>query len=436
MERRLPARRADDLALRMPQVGRTAERPDVAAVLAEIAARGSEANRAGMARYGIKVDDAWGVPVTELRRIARRLGRDHETALELWRTGCHEARLLAAFVDEPARVDEEQMERWAADFDSWDLCDEVTTDLFDQTPLAWTKAVEWAGRPEEFVKRGGFALMAGLAVHDKAARDEAFMELLALVEREAFDERNFVRKAVNWALRNIGKRDLALQCGGGGLRAAYPKGCRRARRRASRGRRRGLAPRAGSPPTRCASCSRRRSGAPRPLAALDRGRKLFKVTAVRERPLCGAPSLAADQRNVDWRPHARRDNRPDPIEPRYPRLLTVMRWFQRHFLITDVGAAVVMAGVFTFDMHTSAEWIAGGFYIVPLAFVALTLRRKTIAVAGVDSRRPERRGHGRPARLREPPASGLPLPADRRLRRPGGAVRPACPAGRGVQPGA
>ena len=187
-----------------------AERPEVAAILAEIAAQGSEANRAGMARYAIRVDDAWGVPVTELRRIARRLGRDHELALELWQTSNHEARLLAAFVDEPARVDGQQMERWAADFDSWDVCDEVTTDLFDQTPLAWTKAVEWAGRPEEFVKRGGFALMAGLAVHDKVAADEAFLELLALVEREAFDERNFVKKAVNWALRNIGKRDLML----------------------------------------------------------------------------------------------------------------------------------------------------------------------------------------------------------------------------------
>jgi 3-methyladenine DNA glycosylase AlkD len=185
-----------------------AGRPDVAVVLAEIAGRGSETNRAGMARYGIRIDDAFGVPVTELRCLAKRLGRDHELALGLWRTGNHEARLLAAFVDEPARVDEEQMERWAADFDSWDLCDEVTTDLFDRTPLAWTKAVAWAGRPEEFVKRGGFALMAGLAVHDKAAAATAFLNLLTLVEREAFDERNFVKKAVNWALRNIGKRDL------------------------------------------------------------------------------------------------------------------------------------------------------------------------------------------------------------------------------------
>ena len=179
-------------------------------VLAEIAALGSEANRAGMARYAIKVDDAWGVSVTELRRIAKRLGKDHELALELWDTGRHEARLLAAFVDEPDKVDQEQMERWAADFDSWDVCDEVSTDLFDRTLYAWTKAAAWAGRPEEFVKRAGFALMAGLAVHDKAAGDQAFVTLLALVEREAFDERNFVKKAVNWALRNIGKRNLAL----------------------------------------------------------------------------------------------------------------------------------------------------------------------------------------------------------------------------------
>ena len=183
---------------------------DAAAVLAELATLGSEADRAGMARFGIRVDDAYGVSVTQLRRIAKRLGRDHELALALWRSGNHEARLLAAFVDEPARVDAAQMERWAADFDSWDVCDEVTTDLFDQTPLAWAKAAEWATRSEEFVKRAGFALMAGLAVHDKAAGDEAFLGLFAAIERGAFDERNFVRKAVNWALRNIGKRDRVL----------------------------------------------------------------------------------------------------------------------------------------------------------------------------------------------------------------------------------
>jgi 3-methyladenine DNA glycosylase AlkD len=181
-----------------------------AAILAELAAQGSETDRAGMARYGIKVDDAYGVSVTVLRRMAKGLGHDHELALELWRTGNHEARLLAAFVDEPDKVDERQMESWAADFDSWDLCDEVTTDLFDRTRFAWAQAAAWAGRPEEFVKRAGFALMAGLAVHDKAAGHEAFVALLELVERGAFDERNFVKKAVNWALRNIGKRSLDL----------------------------------------------------------------------------------------------------------------------------------------------------------------------------------------------------------------------------------
>jgi 3-methyladenine DNA glycosylase AlkD len=186
------------------------DHPAVETILGELAALGSEADRAGMARFGIRVDDAVGVSVTALRRLARRLGRDHELALALWRSGVHEARLLAAFVDEPARVDAAQMERWAAEFDSWDLCDEVTTDLFDQTAHAWSVAAEWARRPEEFVKRAGFALMAGLAVHDKAAADDAFAALLPLAERGAFDERNFVKKAVSWALRNIGKRDAAL----------------------------------------------------------------------------------------------------------------------------------------------------------------------------------------------------------------------------------
>ncbi len=232
--------------------------------------------------------------------MAKRLGRDHGLALELWRTGNHEARLLAAFVDEPARVDAEQMERWAADFDSWDLCDEVTTDLFDQTPLAWTKAAEWAGRPEEFVKRGGFALMAGLAVHDKAAGDAAFLDLLALVEREAFDERNFVKKAVNWALRNIGKRDPV--CNAAAVACA-------ARVRAAADARAG-GPRGGDAAVPRRALDRRRRAAraavtegpraPQPLAsarspwhcgaAIDRGRKLFYVTAVGAERFC-APAL-------------------------------------------------------------------------------------------------------------------------------------------------
>ncbi len=182
----------------------------VGPILDELRAMGSEKNRAGMARYGINVENAFGVSVYELRKLAKHLGRDHGLALALWATGNHEARLLACFVDDPAEVTEEQMEAWARDFDSWDLCDQATTSLFDLTRHAWTKAAEWARREEEWVIRGGFALMAGLAVHDKAASDRAFLKLLPVIERGAFDERNFVKKAVNWAVRNIGKRNRAL----------------------------------------------------------------------------------------------------------------------------------------------------------------------------------------------------------------------------------
>ncbi|CAN5648049.1 DNA alkylation repair protein [soil metagenome] len=182
----------------------------VLAILTELRDMGSERGRAGMARYGINVENAFGVSVYELRKVARRLGTDHDLALALWGTGNHEARLLACFVDDPAAVTAEQTEAWARDFDSWDICDQATTSLFDLTPHAWLKAVEWAERDEEWIKRAGFALMAGLAVHDKAAVDRTFLKLLPLIERGAFDDRNFVRKAVNWALRNIGKRSRAL----------------------------------------------------------------------------------------------------------------------------------------------------------------------------------------------------------------------------------
>jgi len=182
----------------------------VRAILAELRSLGSERNRAGMARYGINVTNAFGVSVYELRRLAKRLGTDHDLALALWASGKHEARILACFVDDPARVTETQMEAWTADFDSWDVCDQATTSLFDQTAHGWTKATEWAKRDEEWVKRAGFALMAGLASHDKGATDRAFLRLLPSIERGAFDERNFVKKAVSWALRNIGKRNQAL----------------------------------------------------------------------------------------------------------------------------------------------------------------------------------------------------------------------------------
>jgi 3-methyladenine DNA glycosylase AlkD len=182
----------------------------VAEILGQVAAMGSERNRAGMARYGINVDDAFGVSIYELRKIAKRLGRDHRLARALWDSGKHEGRLLACFVDDPAQVTASQMDAWARDFDSWDVCDQATTSLFDVSKHGWNKAVEWAGKKSEWIRRGGFSLMAGLAVHDKKAEDRKFQALFPLIETGAFDERNFVKKAVNWALRNIGKRNLAL----------------------------------------------------------------------------------------------------------------------------------------------------------------------------------------------------------------------------------
>ena len=182
----------------------------VAAILDELRGLGSERDRQGMALYGINVEDAFGVSVYVLRKMVTDLGTDHALALALWATGNHEARLLACFVDDPAAVTEQQVEAWARDFDSWDLCDQATTSLFDQTPHAWPKAIAWAARDEEWVKRAAFSLMAGLAVHDKVAHDEAFTRLFPIIEAAANDDRNFVKKAVNWALRNIGKRNPTL----------------------------------------------------------------------------------------------------------------------------------------------------------------------------------------------------------------------------------
>ena len=179
-------------------------------VLERLASLGGEEARAGMARYGIKTDDAFGVSVYELRRVAKELGRDHELALALWATGNHEARLLASMLDDPARVTERQMDGWAAAFDSWDVCDQVTSNLFDKTPFAWDKVEQWSGSQDEWVKRAAFATAAALAAQDKTAADEPFLHVLELCRREAGDDRNYVKKAVNWALRNIGKRNQRL----------------------------------------------------------------------------------------------------------------------------------------------------------------------------------------------------------------------------------
>ncbi|MGH7519550.1 MAG: DNA alkylation repair protein [Gemmatimonadales bacterium] len=185
-------------------------RDDFHAVLAALKRRSNKRTRDGMARYGLPSDKAFGVPVSTMHQMAKRLGRNHELAAALWETGWYEARMLAAFVDEPARVTPAQMDRWCRDFDNWGICDTVCFHLFDRTPHAWRKVEQWAGRRDEFVKRAAFALLASLTAHDKAAGDERFDRGLLLVERAATDERNFVKKAVNWALRCIGKRSPEL----------------------------------------------------------------------------------------------------------------------------------------------------------------------------------------------------------------------------------
>jgi 3-methyladenine DNA glycosylase AlkD len=180
-------------------------------VIEELRAMADPSQLAGMARFGIATEGTLGgISLPTLRAMAKRLGKDHRLAADLWASGIHEARVLAALVDDPALVTEGQMEAWAADFDSWDVVDGACSSLFDKTPFAWTKAVEWSSREEEFVKRAGFAMMAALSVHEKKAPDSAFVALLLVIEREAGDPRNFVRKAVNWALRQIGKRNVAL----------------------------------------------------------------------------------------------------------------------------------------------------------------------------------------------------------------------------------
>jgi len=164
----------------------------------------------GMARYGMAIEKRLGVKVPEMRKIAKRVGKEHQLALDLWKTGVAEARILASMVDEPEQVDEAQMDAWAAEFDSWDVCDQVCMNLFEKTPLAWGKILEWSGRDEEYVKRAAYALIACLAWHDKRAEDEKFVELIPVIKAGAADGRNYVKKAVSWALRNIGKRNPRL----------------------------------------------------------------------------------------------------------------------------------------------------------------------------------------------------------------------------------
>jgi len=172
--------------------------------------RGSRRNVEGMARYGIVAERAFGVSMGTLQSLSKRLGKDHTLSLALWESGWYEARLLAALVGDPERVTRRQMNAWAASFENWADCDTVCFKLFDRTPFAWEKARQWAKSPRELFKRGGFVLMACLALHDKTAPDRSFLSFLPEIEKGARDGRNFVKKGVSWALRGIGRRNLAL----------------------------------------------------------------------------------------------------------------------------------------------------------------------------------------------------------------------------------
>lgn len=183
---------------------------DVDSVVAALKKRGSKRGREDMARYAIVAQNVLGVSVAEIRALAKRIGRNHSLALALWKTNIYEARMLAAFVAEPARVTPALMDRWARDFDNWAICDTLCFHLFDKTPHVWAKIEQWSSDRREFVKRASFALLASVALHDKKVPDKPFLKSLPLIERAAVDDRNFVKKGVSWALRGIGRRNRAL----------------------------------------------------------------------------------------------------------------------------------------------------------------------------------------------------------------------------------
>jgi len=184
--------------------------PSAQEVLNKLKAKARPEQLEGMARFAIVGEGRLGVSVPEMRKLAKEIGKNHTLALELWKTGIPDARIVAGMIGDPDKLTEKQMEDWVKDFDSWDVCDQVSMNLFDRSPLAVKKIHDWADREEEFVKRAAFAMIASLAIHDKKAEDEKFVNLFPVIKNGATDERNFVKKAVNWALRNIGKRNPAL----------------------------------------------------------------------------------------------------------------------------------------------------------------------------------------------------------------------------------
>jgi 3-methyladenine DNA glycosylase AlkD len=179
-------------------------------ILKKLKSMGNPKNVEGMAHYGINTKNNLGISIYKLRPLAKEIGINHELSLKLWESGFHDARLLAVFIEDPSQISEDQMDHWVKDFDSWDICDQACTSLFDLTPYAYKKIFEWAERSEEFVKRAAFSIIAGIAVHDKKASDKKFDQFKSLIIKHATDERNYVKKAVNWALRNIGKRNIHL----------------------------------------------------------------------------------------------------------------------------------------------------------------------------------------------------------------------------------
>jgi 3-methyladenine DNA glycosylase AlkD len=184
--------------------------PRVAQALAWLKKHSSKSVRDGMLRYAIPNEHALGVRMGDIQKLGKQLGRDHALALALWKTGVYEARMLTAYVDEPERVTAAQMDAWARDFDNWAICDTLCFALWLRTPHAFAKIRKWAGHRDEFVKRAAFALLASVALRDRETPDAAFVRTLKLIEKAATDERNFVKKGVNWALRGIGSRNLAL----------------------------------------------------------------------------------------------------------------------------------------------------------------------------------------------------------------------------------
>ena len=179
-------------------------------ILKQLKSMGDPKNIEGMGRFGIKTENNLGNSVTTLRNYAKKIGKNHNLAVKLWQSGIRDARMVAACIEDPKTVSENQIDAWVKDFDSWDICDHCCGHLIDKTPFAYKKAKEWSKRKEEFQKRAGFALMAWLAVHDKNVNNSNFEEFLTIIKRESTDGRNYVRKAVNWALRNIGKRDSTM----------------------------------------------------------------------------------------------------------------------------------------------------------------------------------------------------------------------------------